>query len=218
MLICRQSALVPISHGPSVTKRSQNGVVDLRVKRKFSDSFKRAAIRRLTDSQGEESLSEVARECGVSVSVLHRWRKRLAGHLPQPRDRRIFSKEFKEAVVGRLESGESVGDAACALQLDPTVIRRWRHEWLKYGADAFTGYGKSRAPAPSARKVVVRFTEAEYESVKAASAARQAGSLPEFVRAQILPREAALSVGEIAARLDALVASLQHAALGLRAS
>lgn len=185
----------------------------MRIKRKFSDTFKRAAIRRL----GEESLSLVARECGVSVSVLHRWRKQLAGHLPRPPVRRIFSREFKESVVGRLESGESVGDAARALELDPTVIRRWLHESRKYGAAAFTGYGKSRSPAPSARKVIVRFTEDEYESVKAASVARQAGSLPEFVRAQILPGAEGLSVGEIANRLDALVASLRDAASDLGA-
>jgi transposase-like protein len=145
---------------------------------------------------------------------MHRWRKQLTGYLTKPRDRRVFSKEFKESAVGRLEAGESVRDVAVALQLDPTVIRRWRHEWRKYGADAFTGYGKSRSPGPSARKVIVRFTEDEYESIKAASMARQAGSLPEFVRAQIMPRAEALSVGEIASRLGALVASLQHAAQG----
>ena len=185
----------------------------MRIKRKFSDQFKREAIRRLGTSSG----TEVAREFGVSVSVLHRWRTQLTGHLTKPRDRRVFSKEFKESVVGRLESGESVGDAARALQLDPTVIRRWLHESRKFGAAAFTGYGKSRSPAPSARKVIVRFTEDEYESVKAASAARRAGSVPEFVRDQILPRAEALSVGEIADRLDALVASLQQAADGLGA-
>jgi transposase-like protein len=187
--------------------------LDLRVKRKFSDQFKREAIQHL----GNRSGAEVARECGVSVSVLHRWRKQLTGHRTKPRERRVFSKEFKETVVGRLESGEPVGDAALALQLDPTVIRRWRHEWRKYGAAAFTGYGKSRSPAPSARTVIVRFTEDEYESVKAASVALQAGSLPEFVRAQILPRVELLSVGEIATRLDALIDSLQCAADGLGA-
>jgi transposase-like protein len=180
----------------------------VRVRRKFNDSFKRAAIQRL----GSESISEVARECGVSVSVLHRWRKAFAGHLPEARERRVFSKEFKESAVKRVEAGERVGDVACACGLDPTVLRRWRQEWRKFGDVAFLGYGKSRLPAPSARTVIVRFTADEYESVKAASLAREAGSVPDFVRAQILPVTGGPSVAEIASRLDNLIADLQETA------
>jgi transposase-like protein len=112
------------------------------------------------------SMAEVAQACGVSVSVLHRWRKQFsgdrevaAGNIDEKAgDRRIFSKEFKESVVHRLESGESVNDLVNAFQLNPTVVRRWWHEWRKYGEAAFSGYGKTRSPAASTRMVVVRFT------------------------------------------------------------
>jgi transposase-like protein len=165
-------------------------------------------------------VAEVAQACGVSVSVLHRWRKQLGGDRDTGRSddaklhgRRIFSKEFKESVVKRLESGESVSDVVRALQLNPTVVRRWWHEWRKYGEAAFSGYGKTRSPTASTRTVVVRFTTDEYEGIKAASLARHASSLPDFVRAQLLPASSPPSVGEIADRLTALVASVQRAIL-----
>jgi transposase-like protein len=162
-------------------------------------------------------VAKAAQACGVSVSVLHRWRKQLGGVLAaEHRDakrggRRVFSKEFKESVVKRLESGESVSDIVRALQLNPTVVRRWRHEWRKFGETAFSGYGKTRAPAASTRTVVIRFTEEEYDGIKAASLARHASSLPDFVRGQILPAREAPSVAEIADRLEALAASVRKA-------
>jgi transposase-like protein len=162
-------------------------------------------------------VAEVAQACGVSVSVLHRWRKQFGGvlaaehHDTKLGGRRIFSKEFKESVVKRLDSGESVSDIVRALQLNPTVVRRWWHEWRKFGEAAFSGYGKTRSPAASTRTVVVRFTEEEYDGIKAASLARHASSLPDFVRGQILPAREAPSVAEIADRLDALVASVRKA-------
>jgi transposase-like protein len=186
----------------------------LRIKREFSDKFKRAAVRRMATV----SVAEVAEACGVSVSVLHRWRKQFGRHgAAGQRDakasgRRVFSKEFKESVVKRLESGESVASAVRVFQINPTVLRRWWHEWRKYGEAAFSGYGKSRSPAASTRTVIVRFTADEYEGIKAASLARQASSLPDFVRGQILPACEAPSVAEIAGRLDALIASVQQAA------
>jgi transposase-like protein len=189
----------------------------VRIRREFSNKFKKAAVRRMETA----SVAEVAQACGVSVSVLHRWRKQFGNHRAEgdaadsdekPGGRRIFSKEFKESVVKRLESGESVSGVVRALQLNPTVVRRWRQEWRKYGEAAFSGYGKTRSPTASTRTVIVRFTEEEYEAIKAASLARHASSLPDFVRGQILPAREAPSVAEIAGRLEALVASVQHAA------
>jgi transposase-like protein len=187
----------------------------LRIRRKFTDKFKKAAVKRLA----KVSVAEVARACGVSVSVLHRWRRQLgshraAGHADvdaKLRGRRIFSREFKESGVRRLESGESVGDAVQTFDISPTVVRRWWHEWRKYGEAAFSGYGKSRSPAPSTRMVIVRFTADEYEGIKTASLERQATSLPDFVRAQLLPARQAPSVAEIADRLAALVAAVHDA-------
>jgi transposase-like protein len=187
----------------------------VRIRREFSKKFKRAAVRRMATV----SMAEVAQACGVSVSVLHRWRKQFgadrevaAGNIDEKAgDRRIFSKEFKEAVVHRLESGESVNDLVNAFQLNPTVVRRWWHEWRKYGEAAFSGYGKTRSPAASTRMVVVRFTAEEYEGIKAASLARHASSLPDFVRGQVLPARETPSLGEIAERLRALAASVRQA-------
>jgi transposase-like protein len=162
-------------------------------------------------------VAKAAQACGVSVSVLHRWRKQLGGVLAaehrdaKPGSRRVFAKEFKDSVVKRLESGESVSDVVRALQLNPTVVRRWRQEWRKYGEAAFSGYGKTRSPADSTRTVVVRFTEEEYDGIKAASLARHASSLPDFVRAQLLPASSPPTVGEIADRLTALVAAVHDA-------
>ena len=202
----------------------------MRIRRKFTDKFKKAAVQRLATV----SMAEVARACGVSVSVLHRWRKQLGGVLAAEHraaehidtghgdaghsdakagGRRSFSKEFKESVVKRLESGESVSEAVRVFHINPTVLRRWWHEWRKYGEAAFSGYGKSRSPAASTRTVIVRFTAEEYENIKAVSQARRASSLPDFVRAQILPASEAPSVAEIAARLDALIASMRSAVL-----
>lgn len=92
------------------------------------------------------------------------------------------------------------------------VLRRWRQEWCKYGEAAFPGYGRRRLPAPSSQKVILRFTGDEYEGLKAISQVRHARSLADFVRAQILAVRQAPSVGEIAGRLDALIAAVRHSA------
>jgi transposase len=59
--------------------------------------------------------------------------------------RRIFSKEFKEAAVRRLELGASIGEVARACEVNPNVLHRWKRELLDYGSRAFAGNGKSRA-------------------------------------------------------------------------
>lgn len=59
--------------------------------------------------------------------------------------RRIFSKEFKEAAVRRLELGASIGEVARACEVNPNVLHRWKRELQNYGIKAFAGNGKSRA-------------------------------------------------------------------------
>jgi transposase-like protein len=180
----------------------------LRTRRQFTDKFKRAAIKRLATA----SVTKVAQACGVSVSVLHRWRKQLGNHraIALAGRRRQFSKEFKEAAVRRLEQGETVRDVVHACQLNPTVLRRWWQEWRRYGEAAFSGYGKPRSPSQSSRTVIVRFTQDEYESIQAASRASRASSLPDFVRAQVL--SPAPSIVEIVRRMEVLVSSVRRAA------
>src|SRR5215468_9319704 len=59
--------------------------------------------------------------------------------------RRIFSKEFKEAAVRRLELGASLAEVAHACEVNPNVLHRWKREIRELGPKAFQGNGKSRA-------------------------------------------------------------------------
>ena len=58
--------------------------------------------------------------------------------------RRKLTKEFKEAVVRRLELGGSIGEVARACEVDANVLHRWRRELRDHGATAFSGNGKTR--------------------------------------------------------------------------
>src|SRR5215831_14795959 len=60
--------------------------------------------------------------------------------------RRQFTKEFKLAAVRRLEQGISIGEAARALKVNPSVLHRWRREFRQGSGNAFPGNGKQRWP------------------------------------------------------------------------
>jgi transposase len=45
------------------------------------DSFKKDAVRRVM-ARGSKTVAEVAKELGVSQSMLHRWRERFVSELP----------------------------------------------------------------------------------------------------------------------------------------
>jgi transposase len=59
--------------------------------------------------------------------------------------RRKFTKEFKQTAVRRIESGQSVGEVARALEVHPSDLQRWRRELRDHGERAFSGAGKKRA-------------------------------------------------------------------------
>ena len=59
--------------------------------------------------------------------------------------RRKFTKEFKLTAVGRLRSGQSVGEVARALEVSPGDVQRWRRELNEHGERAFRGGGQRRA-------------------------------------------------------------------------
>ena len=59
--------------------------------------------------------------------------------------RRKFTKEFKQTAVRRIESGQSVGEVARALEVHPSDLQRWRRELRDHGDRAFAGAGKKRA-------------------------------------------------------------------------
>ena len=61
------------------------------------------------------------------------------------KSRRKFSKEFKQTAVRRLDSGQSLGEVARALEVHPTDLHRWRRELHEHGEGAFSGAGNKRA-------------------------------------------------------------------------
>ena len=58
--------------------------------------------------------------------------------------RRTFSREFKLAAVQRLEQGASMGEVARALEVNPNMLHRWRHEFRQGPGNAFPGRGQQR--------------------------------------------------------------------------
>ena len=58
--------------------------------------------------------------------------------------RRQFTKDFKLAVVRRLEQGVSIAEVARALEVSPNVLHRWRREFRQGPGNSFPGQGKQR--------------------------------------------------------------------------
>jgi transposase-like protein len=106
----------------------------LRTRRRFSAEFKETAVAWLAT----RPVAEVARVCDISVSVLHRWRRKLGDHAVTPAEgRRRFTREFKAAALEKLERlerearerGASHGRQASAEQgtadgSEPTLVSR----------------------------------------------------------------------------------------------
>ncbi len=53
--------------------------------------------------------------------------------------RRLFTKEFKLAAVRRLEQGVSMGKVARAMEVNPNVLHRWRHEFREAPGNVISG-------------------------------------------------------------------------------
>src|SRR4030095_8469904 len=58
--------------------------------------------------------------------------------------RRTFTKEFKLKAVQRLEHGESLGEVARALEVNPNVLHRWRREFRQGPGNVFPCNGQRR--------------------------------------------------------------------------
>jgi transposase-like protein len=166
----------------------------VRTRRRFDTEFKKTAVEWLA----ARPVAEVARICDVSVSVLHRWRRKLGEHAVTPAEgRRRFTREFKAAALEHLErAGRERGTAdgnestvtqvAAALNVPPNTLHRWRKEAREFGGQAFSGYGKSRATSRPARVVKISLHAGEYQRVRAAFENSFARSLPDFTRSQLL--------------------------------
>ena len=58
--------------------------------------------------------------------------------------RRQFTREFKLNAVRQLEQGVGVGELSRALEVNATVLHRWRREFRQGPGNAFPGLGKRR--------------------------------------------------------------------------
>src|SRR5436305_2748816 len=58
--------------------------------------------------------------------------------------RRQFTKEFKLAAVRRLDQGVSIAEVSRGLEVNPSVLQRWRKEFRAGTGNAFPGNGKAR--------------------------------------------------------------------------
>ena|SRR5688572_185882 len=58
--------------------------------------------------------------------------------------RRQFTREFKLEAVRQLEQGVAAGEVARALEVNATVLHRWRREFRHGPGNAFPGGGKRR--------------------------------------------------------------------------
>ena len=63
--------------------------------------------------------------------------------MPRSRSRRVFSKEFKLQVLGEIDAGASVAEAARIHHVHPETIRVWKRTLRKYGERSFAGNGRA---------------------------------------------------------------------------
>ena len=63
--------------------------------------------------------------------------------------RRQFTKEFKLAAVRRLEQGVSIAEVSRGLEVNPSVLQRWKNEFRAGTGNAFPGNGKALVGRPS---------------------------------------------------------------------
>lgn len=175
----------------------------MRTRRNFSADFKRAAVLALL----ARPVAEVARDCDVSISVLHRWRRQFServvdGGVDQASARRRFSKEVKASAVDRLERGASIAEVAASLSIRANTVHRWRKEARDFGAQAFSGYGRSRSLQQPGRAIKITLEAAEYQRILAAFESSSARSLPDFARATLLEDEDDAANSEAIRQID----------------
>ena len=61
---------------------------------------------------------------------------------------RQFTKEFKLAAVRRLEAGVSLAVVCRGLEVNPSVLQRWRREFHQVPGKTFPGERKSVSAVP----------------------------------------------------------------------
>lgn len=126
--------------------------------------------------------------------------------------RRKFSREEKLAAIRSFEKGEPAG-------VNSKMVRRWRDESHKYGANAFSGYGKRRAPIhPKTEPVTFRLTRQEYDQLRVCCSESGARSVSEFARAQLFHSPVEPSARKIEEKVRDLTASVTRLARAIAAT
>jgi len=127
--------------------------------------------------------------------------------------RRVFSREFKDDAVRRLNNGASAAEVAAACGVNPNVLHRWRREARHFGGSAFQGHGINRVEImPRTRAVVFRLTPEEFSRLQEACNTRGARSISEFARTQVLRGTGQPSLAQLEEKLDQLTLVVQQLA------
>jgi transposase-like protein len=179
-------------------------------RRTYSKEFKETVVRRL----GTAPVTEVAKANGLSPSVVHRWWRQIGDHRVKPSlGRRMYTTQLKKAALQQLEAGVSLREAAAACEVSPELLRRWLTEFREFGERAFSGYGKSRALInPVSINISLRFTEDEYQRLKAVWSSAGHATASDFVRDQVFNAAIARqpSVAEVEDALSKLAAAIRQ--------
>ena len=117
---------------------------------------------------------------------------------------RVFSREFKEAAVGRILAGEKVSVLATEFQACRKLLYDWWNLYERGGPEALRAPGRPRGSAPWERPRVVRDRPGGRRP--AAGGAGRAAVAPEAVRMAELERK----IGQQALELDFFARALRH--------
>jgi transposase-like protein len=72
------------------------------------------------------------------------------------RTKRVFTTEFKERAVSRLEAGEQFSALAAELGVRRKLLYEWRKAWRRLGVE---GLNRKRGPKPGGSRSAIRATD-----------------------------------------------------------
>jgi transposase len=75
--------------------------------------------------------------------------------------RRTYNRDLKVAAMREIDTGRTIAEVARQLQLSPTLLQRWRSEWMALGESAFPGGGRRQMPPTTAMTELRRIAELE---------------------------------------------------------
>lgn len=60
--------------------------------------------------------------------------------------RRVYSRELKIAAMREIDNGRTRAEVARQLEVNPSLLDKWRSEWRARGENAFPGIGRHGVP------------------------------------------------------------------------